>query len=53
MAAKFTTAGYRVNLADANGIAGPDQRRNVMALDFPWFGKVKTLQLKYGAPYIP
>ncbi len=26
---------------------------NLYVLSIPWFGKVKTLQLKYGAPYIP
>jgi len=26
---------------------------NLYVLSIPWFGKVKTLQLKYGAPYVP
>ena len=30
-----------------------DEYDNLYVLSIPWFGKVKTLQLKYGVPYIP
>jgi hypothetical protein len=26
---------------------------NLYVVSIPWYGKVKTLRLKYGAPYVP
>ena len=30
-----------------------DEYDNLYIVTIPWFGKVKTLRLKYGAPYLP
>ena len=30
-----------------------DEYDNLYIVTIPWFGKVKTLRLKYGAPYVP
>jgi broad specificity phosphatase PhoE len=30
-----------------------DEHDNVYVVSIPWYGKVKTLRLKYGAPYLP
>ncbi len=32
---------------------GEDEYDNLYIVTIPWFGKVKTLRLKYGAPYVP
>ena len=29
-----------------------DEYDNLYIVTIPWFGKVKTLRLKYGAPYV-
>ena len=31
----------------------PDEHDNLFIVSIPWYGKVKTLQLKYGTPYRP
>lgn len=30
-----------------------DEHDNLYIVSIPWYGKVKTLRLKYGAPYVP
>lgn len=30
-----------------------DEHDNLYIVSIPWYGKVKTLRLKYGAPYLP
>ena len=32
---------------------GEDENDNLYIVSIPWYGKVKTLRLKYGAPYQP
>lgn len=32
---------------------GESEHDNLYIVTIPWFGKVKTLRLKYGAPYLP
>ena len=32
---------------------GPQEFDNLYIVTIPWFGKVKTLRLRYGAPYVP
>ena len=31
----------------------PNEYDNIFIVSIPWFGKVKTLRLKYGQPYVP
>ena len=32
---------------------GDNEHDNMYIVSIPWFGKVKTLRLKFGAPYVP
>ena len=34
-------------------LAADDEHDNLYIVSIPWYGKVKTLRLKYGAPYLP
>ena len=32
---------------------GENEFDNLYIVSIPWYGKVKTLRLRYGAPYLP